>query len=100
MKDWSVVYRWAWVCCVLFFVLLVTVGVSYAFVPEMRRYKALQERKSALEKDTALLEARIQKLQSNQRRFQSDPDFTERVAREMGMARPGETIFRMNDERR
>lgn len=83
-------YRFAWivviVCCVI--------AIICVFVPRAHNYQDLQRRKRGLEEDNSRLEARIRDLNEKQQRFRSDPEFVERLAREKGMAKPGETIFR------
>lgn len=64
------------------------------FLPKTHNYQTLQKRKAVLEQGNAQIEAKVRQLQQNQKRFQADPAFVERVAREHGMAMPGETIFR------
>lgn len=90
MNYWVLLYRIAWGVVVI----TVLVGLVYVFLPRARSYQDLQRRKAALQEGNARLESRAQQLDENQRRFRSDPEFVERVAREQGMAKPGETIFR------
>ena len=90
MNIWVVLYKFAWivvgVSCVI--------GVVCVFIPKAHSYRELQKRKEALEESNARMEARARQLETNQQRFRSDPDFVERIAREQGRAKPGETIFR------
>jgi cell division protein FtsB len=68
--------------------------VVCVFVPRAHTHQELQRRKRALEEGNARLESKIRQLDEKQQRFRTDPDFVERIAREQGMAKPGETIFR------
>lgn len=70
------------------------VAVICVFLPKTHNYQGLQKRKDVLEQGNAQMESRVRQLQQNQKRFRTDPAFVERVAREQGMAMPGETIFR------
>lgn len=90
MNFWVMLYRFAWiiviVCCVI--------AVICVFVPRAHTQQELQRRKRSLEDNNARLESRIRQLDEKQQRFRTDPEFVERIAREQGMAKPGETIFR------
>ncbi len=90
MNFWVMVYRLAWMVVIASGV----VAVVCIFLPKTHNYKTLQNRKEALEQGNTSMEARIRQFEQNQKRFRSDPEFVERSAREQGMAKPGETIFR------
>lgn len=90
MNYWVILYRVAWVAVGV----AVIVGLVCIFVPQANTDRELQKRKLALEEATARLETRAQQLEENEHRFRTDPEFVERVAREQGMAKPGETIYR------
>jgi cell division protein FtsB len=90
MNFWVLIYRFAWLVVITSCV----VAVVCVFLPKTHNYQTLQKRKDGLEQGNALMESRGRQLQQNQKRFRSDPAFVERVAREQGMAMPGETIFR------
>jgi len=90
MNFWVLVYRFAWMI-VIASCMVVLVCV---FLPKFHNSQTLQKRKDALEQGNAVIEAKVRQLQQNQKRFRADSAFVERVAREHGMAMPGETIFR------
>jgi cell division protein FtsB len=90
MNLWVLIYRFAW----LVVIAACAVAIVCVFLPKTHNYQTLQKRKEALEQGNALMEARERQLEQHQKRFRSDPAFVERVAREQGMAMPGETIFR------
>ena len=90
MNFWVLVYRFAW----LVVITSCMVAVVCVFLPKSRDARMLQKQKSALEQGNAEMETKIRGLQENQKRFRTDPDFVERIAREQGMAKPGETVFR------
>jgi cell division protein FtsB len=90
MNLWVLLYRFAWLVVFASCV----VAVIFVFLPKARDYQDLQKRKQALEQGNAKLETQIRGLERNQQRFRADPEFVERVAREQGMAKPGETVFR------
>ncbi len=90
VNGWVLVFR------VALGVALVAVAIAVAcvFVPQQNRFRDMELRKLVLQESNAKLEMRLRELDENQRRFHSDPEFVERIAREQGMAKPGETIFR------
>lgn len=90
MNFWVALYRFAWIVVIVSCV----IAVVCVFLPKAHSYRELQKRKMALEEANARMEARIRQLDLNQQRFRNDPEFVERIAREQGMAKPGETIFR------
>lgn len=90
MNFWVLVYRVAWMVVIA----SCAVALVCIFLPKTHNYQTLQKRKAALEQGNSLIESKVRQLQENQKRFRSDPAFVERVAREHGMAMPGETIFR------
>jgi len=90
MNFWVLVYRFAWLIVVASGVM----ALVCVFLPKTHSYQTLQKRKVVLEQGNSQIEAKVRQLRQNQKRFQSDPAFVERVAREHGMAMPGETIFK------
>ncbi len=90
MNIWVLLYKFAWIVVMV----VCVIGVVCVFIPKAHSYRELQKRKIALEENNARMEARARQLETNQQRFRSDPDFIERIAREQGRAKPGETIFR------
>lgn len=90
MNYWVLLYRVAMIVAIV----SVVVALVCLLLPRANHFQDLQRRKLALHETNARLEGRLQQLQENERRFHSDPEFVERIAREQGMAKPGETIFR------
>jgi cell division protein FtsB len=94
MNPWEVIYRVAWVLLII----LCVVGIVCIFLPKCRNYHEQQERKARLEEENRGIEAATRDIQMRQERFQRDKAFVERTAREQGMAKPGETVFRVAGE--
>jgi cell division protein FtsB len=90
MNFWVVLYRFAWIVVIVSCV----IAIVCVFLPKAHNYRDLQKRKMALQESNMRMETRVHQLELNQQRFRNDPDFVERIAREQGMAKPGETIFR------
>ena len=94
MKEWRVIYR---VACFALAVLL-AVGLVCVFLPKCRTYHDLQQRKLRIEGENHETETATRKFQTQEERLQWDRSFVERTARELGMAKPGETVFRVTRE--
>jgi cell division protein FtsB len=90
MNYWVAIYRFAWILmCVLCAVALLCV-----FVPKCRSLRALHDQNVRVEEENRRIEERIRTLRVKRERFASDPSFVERTARETGMVKPDETIFK------
>ncbi len=96
MSYWTVINRFVWVALAV----LVLVGMGFMFVPLINQDRELQRRESALQEEIRLDQERVRELQLKQERFRSDPAFIERIAHELGLAKPNETVFRFIDENR
>lgn len=94
MSQWSTIYRFAWIALGV----LVLIGMGFMFVPLIQEDREYQRREQALREEIRHDEERIRELRMKQERFQSDPAFVERIAHDMGLAKPNETIFRFIDE--
>jgi cell division protein FtsB len=90
MNFWVVLYRIAWIVVIV----ALTIGIVCVFLPKCYSYQELKKRRQALEESNVRTEARIRGLERRQERFRTDPEYVERVAREQGMVKPGETVFR------
>ena len=94
MSHLSVIYRYVWIALGT----LVLIGMGFMFVPLIQQDREYQRREDALKSDIAQDEERIRTLRLKQERFESDPAFIERIAHDLGLAKPDETIFRFVDE--
>ncbi len=94
MNIWVVIYR---VSCAALGVLLV-IGILSMFSPQYKQYRENERRAEELEYGIALEEEMLKTLRRKQERFRSDPRFVEQIAREIGLAKPGETIFKFMDD--
>jgi len=94
MSIWNIIYRFTWV--VLTAMILVAFGVM--FWPLVMEHRELQRKETELRDSIRVDELRIRELKLKQERFANDPAFVERIAHEIGLARPNETIFRFVDE--
>ena len=93
MKSWLMVYRIAWGVLLALLVIL----VFNMFLPSVRENKAKLRKIDTLEQENKLSEEAIRDIKRNKSRFENDPEFVERLAREeLGKAKEGETVFRFN----
>jgi cell division protein FtsB len=90
MNYWVAICRFAWALLAV----LCVVGFFCFFVPKYKRIRDLHEQNLQVEEQNRALEERIRTLRINREKFASDPSFVERSAREMGMVKPDETIFK------
>jgi cell division protein FtsB len=90
MNPWVAIYRFGWIALVI----LGLIGLICVFLPKYSTLRAMRTQKIEKEEETRRLEARIAELRSHQEKFLTDPAFVERTAREMGMVKPNETIFK------
>lgn len=87
---WRIITRVFW---------LIVIGACIAgfmalYTPKYYQYNELSRRIRAMQEGNRDLETAVRRLEMRQRRFLSDPAFVERTARELGMAKPGEVIYK------
>ena len=84
----------AWILlCVLGVITLVTI-----FLPRWRHLSELQSINLELKQENVETEEETRALKRKQERFLSDPRFVERTARESGMVKPTETVFKFTNK--
>ena len=91
MSYWSVIRRFTWIVTAV----LMVIGLVTLFLPKCRSFQDLQSRRLALTEDNDKLRGQIHELEQNQQRFKTDPEFVERLAREQGRVKPGETLYKV-----
>ena len=94
MSHWTWIYRFLWIALGV----LILAGMGFMFGPLIQQDRAYQSRESALRERIRADEERIRTLRMKQERFETDPAFVERIAHDLGLAKPDETIFRFIDE--
>jgi len=73
-------------------VLIVVVGVAMMY-PDYRRSESLKRQNAELQAQIDSRKKEIAKLMENQRRFRTDADFVEKIARQNHRVFPGELVF-------
>ena len=91
MKDATKesVLKWGTTILVL---LVIAFGLYFAW-PDYQRRKQLIRQEAELMAQIEEKKQEIAELKEKQRRFQTDPDFIEAIARQNGRVYPGELIF-------
>ena len=93
--GWGAVYKFGWwIIGVVVVLLLVLLG----FVPKFRHLSELQRKREELREEAQRQEMIAQDFRQKQERFTRDPAYVERVAKEAGMIRPDELVFRLTNE--
>ncbi|MDF7826271.1 septum formation initiator family protein [Pontiellaceae bacterium B12227] len=93
-KYWNLINRIVLVAIII----MAGVGVVLAFTPKVRQLQEYQTTHDKLQQRINVTLAAEQDLKDKQRRFNSDPEFVEKVAHEVGYARTNETIFHFPEE--
>jgi hypothetical protein len=91
---WNLIYRVAWIALGIVFL----AGAGLAFVPKWEQYRDYRRRHEETLADIRLQEEMINLLKEKQDRFRTDPRFVERIGHDLGLARPGEVVFRFRDD--
>lgn len=96
MNKWVVIYRSGWGILIALFLLVVSVSF---FVPRYNNLCELRRQKVQIEEENRRIDEMTKDLRIKQKRFRSDSEFIEHVARESGMLKPGETLFKFTSEK-
>ena len=92
-SGWDNVYRFVWLVIALIFAIVLVM----AFVPRCRRLTELKKRRADLQEQIRLQEIVTQEMREKQNEFTKDPGYVERVAKEAGMIRPDEVVFKASN---
>ena len=90
MNYWVALYRFA----LGLLTILVVVVLVRVFLPKCGRLRELQREKVESEEGNRAKELRTKELRTKRERFNRDPKFVERTARETGMVKPNETVYK------
>ena len=94
MRYWTTIYR---LSCVLFGVLTL-LALILIFAPRWNRINTLQQKRETLEQENTRMEEEISGLIISQQRFRTDPEFVEQTARDIGMVKSNEIVFKFVEE--
>ena len=81
--------------CVL---VLIIIGGSVMIYPNYRRSESLKRQNAELQETIDRKKREIALLEENQRRFKTDADFVEMIARQNRRVFPGELVFNFDKE--
>ena len=93
MTVFAVLRRFVW----LLLAVLFAVGLACVFVPPSRHLRELQRRRADLMAENLRTQELIRELRAKQQRFDADPSFVERTARETGRVKTNEVVFKFQD---
>ncbi|MEI7436304.1 MAG: septum formation initiator family protein [bacterium] len=96
MSYWALIRRFTWIVTAV----LLVIGLVALFMPKCRNFQDLQARRLTLTEDNDKLRGQIRELEQNQQRFKTDAEFVERLAREQGRVKPGETLYKITGTNR
>ena len=92
---WTLIQKIAWVVITVLAVIL----VLWAFVPKIKQYHDLEKIEARGAAEGRDVQEEIDRYVQNQNRLRTDPRFVERIAREeIGLAKPGELVFKFVDD--
>ena len=78
--------------------LLIAVGGVMMMYPDYRRSESLKRQNAELQEQIDRRKREIEQLIENQRRFKTDADFVEQIARQNHRVFPGELVFIFDKE--
>ncbi len=81
-----------------FVLVLIVIGGLVMMYPNYRRSESLKRQNAELQERIESKKAEIAKLVENQRRFRTDADFVEAIARQNHRVFPGELVFIFDKE--
>ena len=93
MNYWATIYRCLWGIAII---LLVVVMISF-FIPKYRTLRDYRKKRDELQQENRRTEAMIRDLRHKQEQILSDPAFIERTARESGMVKQDEVVFKFTN---
>ena len=95
MSFWRNVYR---VFLIAAAAPVVVIVVRF-FMPKFQEERRLRDRLEEARQDVRRTAETLRELKLKQERLREDPRYVEKIAREdIGLAKPGETVFRFVDE--
>ena len=95
MSIWILIHRIS--AALVIAVALIWVGSL--FYPQFRQMSDLNKRQMELEEEIRRDEEILRHLRLKQERLLNDPRYVEKIAREeLGLAKPGETVFKFVDD--
>ena len=93
MNIWSVIYRSTWIVLGV----MAIAGGTGMMLPRWHEYRSAMVQKAEAEDKVRLEEEMLRILKEKQERLERDPRFVQQLAHDMGMARPGEILFKFRE---
>ncbi len=93
MDYWKTIYKYSGILLAF----LIIIGIICVFAPKCHRITELQKTKASFEQKNGATEREILEIKSKRDRFTSDPAFVERTARDIGMIKPDEIMYKFTN---
>lgn len=74
------------------------IALACIFVPKFRELEDLQRRRDGLQGIVRAVDDDTRDLRLKQERFSSDPEYVERVAKDAGMIKTNEVLFKFGED--
>jgi cell division protein FtsB len=94
VNCWEIIYKVTWIALAI----LCAICVVCMFIPKVRQEHSLQAKKADAQEQNARLEASLKDLKEKQERFATEPAFVEQTARDIGMVKTNETLFKFTNQ--
>lgn len=78
-------------------IILIIIGLICIFLPKCNQLRELQDKKGVIAEDNRAIEIETNELRTKQEKFNSNPAVVERTAREIGMVKPDEIVFKFTN---
>ena len=80
-------------------ILIIILALAVIYLPGLSKYLKLKNKNSELEREVKRLESEIARIQKEEHLLKTDLTKLEEVAREeLGLVRPGETVYKVVEE--
>lgn len=93
MSYWKRIYKIA----IILLCILAMIAIISIFLPRLNTTRELQLKNVELSEENTRIEEATRELKRKRERFLTDPKFVVRTAREQGMVKSNETVFRFTN---
>jgi len=91
LLRYTIKSMWFFIAAIIF------AGLVGLFLPQMNKHQSYQESITELETEIKDGEESLKQLHVKQERFRTEKRFVEHVAHEVGMVKPGEILFKIQE---
>jgi len=90
---WTKIYRLSWILLVV----ILIISIICLYLPKCRQLRRMQKEKSAKIEANRIKQNSITEHKAWQDKFETDPSFVEKTARESGMVKENEYVFKFTN---